>query len=163
MEIDLRQRRRSILAGGLVGLLVAGSLALTSMLPPAMADDEPWRSLLSTGEEILPDEPLPAFFKPQWTVEPSVNTDVVKQQMVRKIGYGRTEFVDIVTTPTGTYSSDALSSPYVRYPGIHANAPEAGGILSIWSGSRWTSIEADGTGSIVMILPLGARAPSLGP
>ena len=108
--IEQRERRNTILAGGLIGLVVAGALALASTLPPAIADEQPFRTLLSTGEELMPDVPLRPFFKPHWTIEPSVNTDIVKQVTVRKIGYGRTEFVDIVTTPTGTYSSDAIVS-----------------------------------------------------
>jgi hypothetical protein len=161
MKIERRLRRRPILAAGLIGLAVAGSFAVTSMLPAALADDEPWRTVLSTEEELLPDDPLPAFFKPRWTIEPSVNTDVVKQQTVRKIGYGRTEFVDIVTTPTGTYSSDALASPYVRYPGIHDTETEAGGVFAIWDGSEWTSLDAGGARSFAVIIAIGAKPASL--
>jgi hypothetical protein len=150
--IEQRERRKTIIAGGIIGLVVAGSLALTSLLPPAIADEQPFRTLLSTGEELLPDGPLPTFFKPHWTIEPSVNTDIVKQQTIRKIGYGRTEFVDIVTTPTGTYSSDAITSPYVRYPGIHDTRRRADGFLAIWDGADWIHFDADGGHSIVVII-----------
>jgi hypothetical protein len=159
--LEQRERRKTIIAGGLIGLVVAGSLALTSILPAAVADEQPFRTLLSTGEEILPDGPLPVFFKPDWTIEPSVNTDIVKQQTVRKIGYGRTEFVDIATTPTGTYSSDAITSPHVRYPGIHDTRRTARGfgLLGFWNGSGWTVLKGLGANSFVSIVPFdGGKA-----
>jgi hypothetical protein len=150
--LEQRELSKTIIAVALVGLVAAGSLALTSMLPPAIADEQPFRTLLSTGEEILPDGPLPAFFKPEWTIEPSVNTDIVKQQTIRKIGYGRTEFVDIVTTPTGTYSSDALTSPYVRYPGIHDTRRAGNGFFAFWDGADWIHFDAEGAHSFVVII-----------
>jgi hypothetical protein len=150
--IEQRDRGKTILAGGLLGLVLAGSLALASMLPPAIADEQPFRTLLSTGDELLPDAPLRPFFKPHWTIEPSVNTDIVKQVTIRKIGYGRTEFVDIVTTPTGTYSSDAITSPYVRYPGIHDTRRGPIGFFAIWDGADWIRLDADDGHSIVVIV-----------
>jgi hypothetical protein len=115
--------KRAILTGGLSGLLVAGTLALPSVLPPAVADDEPFQTLLSTAKEIFP-KPIKAdtFVKPDWTVEDWVATEVIEQVVVRKIGYGRTTFVTIATTATGTYSSDGLESPNIRYPGIVRNS-----------------------------------------
>ena len=125
------QTRRAFLTGGLAGFLMAGTLALPSILPPAIADEEPVRTLLRTAEQIFP-EPLneDTFAKPEWTVEPWVSTDVISQTSVRKIGYGRTTFVTISKTATGTYSSDGLQSPYIRYPGIVRNS-EPGSFLTI--------------------------------
>jgi hypothetical protein len=155
--LERRQRAGMVFAGGCFGLLTAGILALTSSLPPALADEQPFRTLLMTGEELIPDEPLTAetFFKPEWTIEPSVNTDIVKQQTVRKIGYGHTEFVTVVTTPTGTYSSDAITSPHVRYPGIHDTraATRGIGLLGFWSGSGWTVLKRFSANSFVNIVP----------
>jgi hypothetical protein len=117
------QTRRAFLTGGLAGFLMAGTLALPSVLPPAVADEEPARTLLKTADQIFP-KPIDGdtFAKPEWTVEPWVSTDVISQTSVRKIGYGRTTFVAISKTATGTYSSDGLQSPYIRYPGIIRNA-----------------------------------------
>src|SRR5690554_5592372 len=113
-------RTRGIVGGALIGLLVAGTLALPSVLPPAMADDEPIRTMLKTGPELLPRKvDGDAFVKPDWTIEPWVSTEATSRQTVRKISFGRTEFVSIATTNTGVYSSDGLDSPYFRYPGIH--------------------------------------------
>jgi hypothetical protein len=158
--LTIRQRgdrAATIAAGGVAGLVLAGTLALTSVVPPAVADEQPFRTLLMSGDEIIPDEPLTAetFFKPNWTIEPSVNTDIVRQQTVRKIGYGQTEFVTVVTTPTGTYSSDAVTSPYVRYPGIHDTRTAAHdlGVIGFWNGSGWTLLKRFTANSFVNILP----------
>src|SRR5688500_414031 len=160
--LERRERAGMVLAAGGFGLMIAGMLAMTSALPPALADEEPFRTLLMTGDELIPDEPLTAetFFKPEWTIEPSVNTDIVKQRTVLKIGYGRTEFVTVVTTPTGTYSSDAISSPHVRYPGIHdtrvaAYDPE---LLGFSNGSGWTVLKGFGANSFVSIVPFNGGA-----
>lgn len=153
---DRHERTKTIVAGGLLGLAVAGGLALVSVLPTAVAEEQPFKTLLSTADELVP-EPLPEFFKPDWTIEASVNTDIVKQQTVRKIGYGVTEFVTIVTTPTGTYSSDAVESPYVRYPGIHdtRNGTRDGiPLLGTWNGAGWTVLKAFGAGSFATVMQL---------
>lgn len=60
-----------------------------------------------------------------------VSLDPISSTTVRKIGYGRVTEVSIATTATGTYSSDGMVSPHVRYPGItvrpvpldHSEAP----------------------------------------
>jgi hypothetical protein len=127
----MQRFKRAILTGGLTGLLVAGTLALPSVLPPAVADDEPFRTLLKTGDEIFA-EPVDAdtFVKPEWTVEDWVSTEIIEQTVVRKIAYGRTTFVTINKTATGTYSSDGLRSPNIRYPGIGRNS-EGGSFVII--------------------------------
>jgi hypothetical protein len=52
--------------------------------------------------------------------EPGISMDAESSATVRKIGYGQTSFVTVNKTSTGTYSSDGLASPYVRYPGIYS-------------------------------------------
>jgi hypothetical protein len=47
-----------------------------------------------------------------------VSLDAEYNTTVRKIEFGRVTDVNIATTSTGTYSSDALVSPNVLYPGI---------------------------------------------
>ena len=145
------QTRRAFLTGGLAGFLMAGTLALPSILPPAVADEEPIRTLLRTADQIFP-EPIgeDTFAKPEWTVEPWVSTDAISQTSVRKIGYGRTTFVTISKTATGTYSSDALQSPHIRYPGIIRNSepnsfltivPFKGGKLYVGSGGACVRVK----------------------
>jgi hypothetical protein len=70
--------------------------------------------------------------------EPSVSLEATSATTVRKIGYGETSFVNIVTTPTGTYSSDAMFNPHVRYPGVfvepmHLHFAPFSGVLYGWS------------------------------
>lgn len=50
-----------------------------------------------------------------------VSLEPISSSVVRKVGYGRVTEVNIATTATGTYSSDGLASPHVRYPGIEVN------------------------------------------
>lgn len=146
---------RLIAGGSLVGLL-AGLLALPSLLPPALADEEPAKTLLSTADELFAQPiDLGNLVKYDFTIEPSVSTDVVKTRTVRKIGYGRTEFVEIYTTPTGTYSSDGLTSPHVRYPGIHKEPKRSSGAhIAFWSGGDWSVSKPVDAGSVLTITPL---------
>lgn len=150
----MRERTRTILTGGLMGLLVAGALATPSFLPPAMADEEPARTLLKTGAELFPKQIEGSdFVKPEWTVEPWVSMDVIEEVTVRKIGYGKTEFVSIMTTATGTYSSDGLASPHIRYPGIHANDTTAAfDAVAYWEGG-WQLIKPLTAGSFISAVP----------
>lgn len=133
---------------GLVALL----FALPTMLPPAVANEEPARTLLSSANEIFP----PAFdpdtlVKWNYELDPAVSTEVTHRSTVRKIGFGITEFVQIVETPSGTYSTDGLTSPHVEYPGILKQ--RAGGKigLSYWSNGRWVLRDALTAGSFVTV------------
>lgn len=119
----MQELKKPIIVGAVIGALAAGILALPSLLPSAMADEEPARTLLKSSDEIF-RKPIDGadFVKPDWTIEPWVATEPLSQTTVRKIGYGRTEYVSIVTTATGTYSSDGLASRNVLYPGITENA-----------------------------------------
>jgi hypothetical protein len=49
---------------------------------------------------------------------PGVSLTPESTEIVRKIGYGQTSFVNVLHTSSGTYSTDGLTSPYIRYPGI---------------------------------------------
>ncbi len=52
-------------------------------------------------------------------IDSSVSRRVLGQYRVRKISFGRLENVQIISTASGTYSSDALASPHIVYPGIN--------------------------------------------
>ena len=122
---------RIITGGALAGLLVAGMLALPSLLPAAIAEDEPMRTLFMSRDELLPQRVDGRdFVKPDFTVEPWVSTEVLSETTILKIGYGRTTFVTIAETATGTYSTDALNSPHIRYPGIVRNS-EVGSFVTV--------------------------------
>jgi len=84
------------------------------------------------------------------------NRDVVSRAAVTKIGFGKTSTVDILTTPAGSYSSDAVFSPNVRYPGVNIrptqSASNAGGLLSFWQrGLGWISMPLSGANSFVLL------------
>lgn len=104
--------------GAVIGVLVAGGLIAPQAMV-AMAD-EPEKLLTSSVEALFgPDVIDPSVFrKYDIVLDETVSTDAQRTRTVTKIAHGRKSSVSIVTTPTGTYSSDALTSPYVLYPGI---------------------------------------------
>lgn len=52
------------------------------------------------------------------SVDRNIVGNVLGTTRVRKVGYGRTNYVNIVTTSSGAYSSDGVASPNVQYYGI---------------------------------------------
>lgn len=133
---------------GLVALL----FALPSMLPPAVANEEPARTLLSSASEIFPPPFDPdSLLKWNYELEPGVSTEVLRQSTVKKIGYGVTEFVHVLQTPSGTYSTDALTSPHVQYPGVIKQRSSDSQGLAYWSNGRWVLHKAVTAGSFVTI------------
>jgi hypothetical protein len=112
------------ISGGLAAL-IAGALASPAFFPGAFAD-EPQHSLVKTAGEIFPKAFDPSTLKKfDVTFDNSVSTKVSRTQIVHKIAFGQKSDVAIVTTPSGVYSSDALTSPYVRYPGIEVTPKHA--------------------------------------
>jgi len=133
---------------GLVALL----MALPSMLPPAVASEEPARTLLSSASEIFPAPFDPASLaRYSYELEPSVSTEVLKESTIKKIGYGNTEFVHVLQTPSGTCSTDALQSPYVEYPGVLKKRSRDQIGLAFWSNGRWVMQTPVAAGSFVTI------------
>jgi hypothetical protein len=133
---------------GIVVLLYA----LPNMLPPAIANEEPARTLFSNASEIFP----PAFdpgslVKYTFDLAPSVSTEVVKESTIKKIGYGNTEFVHVLQTPSGTYSTDALQSPYVEYPGVLKKRTHDQIGLAFWSNGSWVMQNPVSAGSFVTV------------
>jgi hypothetical protein len=114
MSFDLRV---AAISAGLAGL-VAGALASPQIFPRAFAD-EPQSHLLDTAKDIFPPKFDPGrLAKYDITYDDSVSTKPLRTEYVSKIGFGHRTKVAIVTTSSGTYSSDGLASPNVRYPGI---------------------------------------------
>jgi hypothetical protein len=109
---------RIIAIGGTIGVLVAGVIVAPQVL--AAVTEVPAKIV---GDTSLTDI-FPAPFDPSklrkfdFTFDETISKQITSTTTVRKIGFGRTTSVTIVTTPSGTYSSDAIASPYVRYPGI---------------------------------------------
>jgi len=109
---------RTVAISGGLAALVAGAVASPAVFPRAFAD-EPQHSLVKTAGELFPKPfDLKKLKKFDVTFDNSVSTEVTRTRIVRKIAFGQKSEVAIVTTPSGVYSSDALTSPYVRYPGI---------------------------------------------
>ena len=135
---------RVIAIGGTIGALVAGSLAAPALFQHALAD-EPAKVMTKSFNELFPKPFDPkSLLKFHITAGPNVSLDVQKTATISKISYGHRTYVAIVTTPSGTYSTDALMSPNVRYPGIDVT-PKGHGAFSYrtFSGpfgtGTWTS------------------------
>ncbi len=140
-EAALADPVRIIVAGVAIGLLGAGALALPSFIQSATAEDAVVNAT-STVNDLFSDPPFDPskLRKFDVTVGDSVSTEVQHTSTITKYGFGQKSIVTIVTTPTGTYSSDALTSPSVRYPGIDV-APK-------WAHGHWsffTSTSSRGT------------------
>jgi hypothetical protein len=115
--------RTVFLSGALAGL-VAGAIAAPAFFPAAFAA-EPQKHLLDTTAEMFPKPFNPKSLKKfDIVVDDSVSTKPLRTEVVSKIGFGHRSLVAIVTTSSGTYSSDAIASPYVRYPGIDVTPKE---------------------------------------
>jgi hypothetical protein len=88
----------------LLALIVAGASYADATLNPEPA---PLSKLVKVGERQF-----------KVTAADWVSLDATSSTTVRKIRFGRVTDVSVATTPTGTYSSDGMVSPYLRYPGI---------------------------------------------
>ncbi len=143
--------RRTVLAL-ILGALVAGAAVV---MPPLAGS-----SLAAEGGGIDLDNLV--FFRGDAyavTYEDSVSTEALSTAVVRKVGFGKTEFVKITTTSSGVYSSDGIGNPHFRYPGVHLEkvtpvvaflAP----VVAYWSPTRgWLTTEGGDTGSIAYIGP----------
>ena len=136
-------------SGVFAGLLF---LALPNYIPPAIAGEEPVRTLLKSANDLWP----PAFdpdrlMKWDYYVQPEVSVEPIRESTVRKIGYGRTTMVSVMETESGIYSTDALASQHIEYPGIikeyKASAPE----LRYWDGRHWVVALGEPANSFVSI------------
>ena len=154
---------KTIMLGGAIGLGAALLLSLPNVLPRAVAEEEPMRTLFSSPREIWP----PAFdpdllMRWNYYVQPGVSVEPIRETVVRKIGYGRTTFVNVMETASGVYSTDGLASPHIQYPGIVKEmkpSPKAG--LWFWSGGQWVASTSVGADSFVSIIPFdGSQAPT---
>jgi hypothetical protein len=100
-----------------------GAMAMWGVMFPVQLEafaDEPAAAISSALGRLFPVEKIDPniFARYDITFDDSVSTDVQRTQTVTKIGYGYASEVSVVTTPSGTYSSDAITSPHVLYPGI---------------------------------------------
>lgn len=152
----MHQKWKYVALGALIGTAVSVTLTLPDLIPAAIADEQPMATLLADKQGLLdminPDR-HGALWKPDWQIEATVSTEVSESVTVRKISGGKTRFVTIATTPSGVYSSDALSSDTVRYPGIHKRGGGATGMLTALGAGGWTVLKPVSAGSFAYIVP----------
>lgn len=80
----------------------------------------------------------------------SVATDPLSTTRVKKVEGGKVSFVTITTTATGTYSTDALFSNHVQYPGIEVEPVGRGNTqFSYWSNGHWTAFVTRSANSFI--------------
>lgn len=144
---------RTILLAGAIALGAVALLSVPNVLPRAVADEEPMRTLLSTPDEVWP----PAFdpdrlMRWSYYVQPGISIEPVRETLVRKIGFGRTSFVNVMETASGVYSTDGLASPNIQYPGIVKERKASK------DGDKWVATTPLYAGSFVSLIPFDGGA-----
>ncbi|ODT79617.1 MAG: hypothetical protein ABS76_18720 [Pelagibacterium sp. SCN 64-44] len=125
------------------GLFFA-ALASFGLALPVLAD--------GTGEHSIDTSKLVFHHGRPYAVsyDETVSSDPVSVSRIKKIEAGRVSWVTIATTASGTYSTDAMFSPHMQYPGVSVerlgwpywayHAPSPRTRFSYWSGTNWTSM-----------------------
>lgn len=149
---------KTVLGMGAAGGLLAMALAAPVLLPGLATAAQVVQ--VETGEMVRSLLPEPQPFDPStlfkagdydYVVDDSISTTPIRQSVVHKIGYGRSEMVQVVETASGTYSSDGLESPYVLYPGIRKQRSGGDVGLALWADGKWVVQNALTAGSFVTI------------
>lgn len=80
-----------------------------------------------------------------------VATDALATTFVKKIEAGRVSYVTITKTATGTYSSDAMFSKHVQYPGISVSEHPGRrrNHLAYWAGDHWNAFTSPSQSSLL--------------
>ncbi|WP_284391597.1 hypothetical protein [Devosia yakushimensis] len=76
-----------------------------------------------------------------------VDTTPLATTRVKKIEMGKVSYVDVTTTATGTYSTDAMFSNHIQYPGVSVEAApwphnRNRNRFSYWSNGGWSSFSS---------------------
>ena len=78
----------------------------------------------------------------------SIATDPLSTVRVKKVEAGKVSYVTITTTASGTYSTDAMFSRHVQYPGISVEPAEpTRNYFRYWSNGRWFGFRTGTAGS----------------
>ncbi len=148
----MRFSLNSKVVGGIAGAAIIGTLGVVGgILAPAlvqttMASEPSVANVFTPPPGKALDTQLVRFGDNYDAIqtEPGVSLEPLSTVTVRKIAFGQTSFVTVTTTSSGVYSSDALASPHVRYPGIHVaqlQLEPLGGQILGWSKlTGWTKI-----------------------
>lgn len=130
---------RSVVTGAGIGVLAVVVVGAASHLPPAWAQEEPAKTLLSSQSQLFPPafdaSKLVRISDQDYLVGATgASLEAISSVNIRKIGYGKNRFVTVTTTSSGVYSTDGLISPHIRYPGIEVTRVpnEVRGNGSMW-------------------------------
>lgn len=136
----MRIEFRTAAISAVLASAVAGAVASPALFPQAFAN-EPQHQLVRTAKEIFPPPFDPSKLRKfDIQIADTVSTEPLRTQYVKKIAGGYPTTVSIITTSTGTYSSDGITSPHVLYPGIDVTTKGRGPHVHMWFGSsRWGS------------------------
>ena len=160
----------SIGAATVCGLMFLGGVVAPALFSSSMASEPEAAQLLGIappGKGL--DTNLMKFNGDYFVVgtTPGVSLKPTSEVQIKKIGYGQTTFVNILSTPSGTYSTEGLVSPNVRYPGIYTQklhvyaSPFSGEVLGWSKLSGWVKIPLLDAGSIAYLaddpVPRSAR------
>ena len=139
---------RHMLAGMLLGAACATAIAMTGhgMVIQTFADE-----MSAPAFDI---SKLVKFEGRSYAVENEdwVSSEPLSTVRVKKVEGGVVSYVTITTTETGTYSTDAMFSKHVQYPGITVTQkPEwsPANRFSFWSNGVWTSFTSGSGGSFL--------------
>lgn len=97
----------------------------------------------------------------------SIDTVPISTATVKKIAFGNESEVSIVTTSTGTYSTDSLISPYVLYPGVSVNERSAMAAAAKSQYPAWSmkvgpmKVYQDELPSFIVIAPIPAGGEAI--
>lgn len=147
--MDLPDRR--VLLGMTLGALCATALAFVGpgMVIESFADD----FIDSVVPQGFDPANLVRFEGRKYAVEndDSVATEPLSTVRVKKIEGGVVSYVTITTTQSGTYSTDAMFSNHVQYPGIEVTEMPAypHNRFSYWSGRNWSSFTSSNGNSFI--------------
>lgn len=148
----------TILGTGALGAVAALGMSLVGLLPAVNAEESStttaMEALMSPGRTLFP-APFDVDGLVRWDfeVQPGVSLDPIRQSTVTKIAYGKASQVNIVETSSGIYSSDAITNPHVRYPGIVVTPRRDAQALLQWNGFGWSTLTPLGGKSFVTVVP----------
>lgn len=155
---------RHTLLGMTLGALCATALAFTG---PGMVIDTVADEFI---DRVVPQgfdtSNLVRFEGKRYLVEADagVATEPLSTVRVKKVEGGQVSYVTISTTASGTYSTDALFSNHVQYPGIEVTElpryPR--NQFSYWSGGHWYRFSSSSANSLFHYRSGGTSVTSWG-
>jgi len=160
-------KARGIALAAVAAILAGTTAALTAdIVSPGVVNqtvDTAGRVATMTHSDIERMQPVNAdrlasllhIDETETTIAPTVSRDVLNVSTIRKVGYGHVSNIDIVTTPSGVYSSDGVASPHVLYPGIESSpsAKSGIGIILALVGGGWMQLRLVEGGSFTHFGP----------